>query len=101
MNDQSVIHTEGLTKHYGDVRAVVDLDLDIRAGEIFGFLGPNGSGKTTTIRTMLDEIRPTAGRASILGLDTHDKVVEIRKHIGYLPGDLAMYPNLTGKDTLT
>ena len=101
MNDQSVIHTEGLTKHYRDVRAVVDLNLDIRAGEIFGFLGPNGAGKTTTIRTLLDEIRPTAGRASILGLDTHDKVVEIRKHIGYLPGDLAMYPNLTGKDTLT
>ncbi len=101
MNDQSVIHTEDLTKHYRDVRAVVDLNLDIRAGEIFGFLGPNGAGKTTTIRTLLDEIRPTAGRASILGLDTHDKVVEIRKHIGYLPGDLAMYPNLTGKDTLT
>ncbi len=101
MNDQSVIHTEGLTKHYGDVRAVVDLNLDIRAGEVFGFLGPNGAGKTTTIRTLLDEIRPTAGRASILGLDTHDKVVEIRKHIGYLPGELAMYPNLTGKDTLT
>ena len=101
MNDQSVIRTEGLTKHYGDVRAVVDLDLDIKAGEIFGFLGPNGSGKTTTIRTMLDEIRPTAGRASILGLDTHDKALEIRRHIGYLPGDLAMYPNLTGKDTLT
>jgi len=101
MNDQSVIHTEGLTKHYGDVKAVVNLNLDIRAGEVFGFLGPNGSGKTTTIRTMLDEIRPTAGRASILGLDTHDKAVEIRRHIGYLPGDLAMYPNLTGKDTLT
>ncbi len=101
MNNQPAIHTEGLTKHYGDVRAVVDLNLDIQAGEIFGFLGPNGSGKTTTIRTLLDEIRPTAGRASILGLDTHDKTVEIRKHIGYLPGDLAMYPNLTGKDTLT
>ena len=54
----------------------------IVSGEIFGFLGPNGSGKTTTIRTMLDEIRPTAGRASILGLDTHDKAVEIRRHIG-------------------
>jgi ABC-2 type transport system ATP-binding protein len=101
MNDQSVIHTEGLTKHYGDVKAVVNLNLDIQAGEVFGFLGPNGSGKTTTIRTILDEIRPTAGRASILGLDTHDKAVEIRRHIGYLPGDLAMYPNLTGKDTLT
>jgi ABC-2 type transport system ATP-binding protein len=101
MNNQSVIHTDGLTKHYGDVRAVVDLNLDIQAGEIFGFLGPNGAGKTTTIRTLLDEIRPTAGKASILGLDTHKNSVEIRKHIGYLPGDLAMYPNLTGKDTLT
>jgi len=101
MNDQSVIHAEGLTKHYGDVHAVVDLNLDIRAGEIFGFLGPNGAGKTTTIRTLLDEIRPTAGRASILGLDTHNKAVEIRRHIGYIPGDLAMYPNLTGNDTLT
>lgn len=101
MNDNTVIHAEGLTKHYGDVRAVVDLDLNIQAGEIFGFLGPNGAGKTTTIRTLLDEIRPTAGRSSILGLDTHEKAVEIRRHIGYLPGDLAMYPNLTGKDTLT
>ncbi|MFC1949234.1 ABC transporter ATP-binding protein [Chloroflexota bacterium] len=101
MNYQSVIRTEGLTKHYGDVRAVVDLNLEIQAGEIFGFLGPNGAGKTTTIRTLLDEIRPTAGKASILGLDTHKKSVEIRRHIGYLPGDLAMYPSLTGRDTLT
>lgn len=101
MNNHSAIYTEGLTKHYGDVRAVVDLNLDIQAGEIFGFLGPNGAGKTTTIRTLLDEIRPTAGKAWILGMDSHKKAVEIRKHIGYLPGDLAMYPDLTGKDTLT
>jgi ABC-2 type transport system ATP-binding protein len=101
MTDQIAIHTEGLTKHYGDVKALVDLDLDIRRGEIFGFLGPNGAGKTTMIRTILDEIRPTAGKASILGLDTHTQSVEIRKHIGYVPGDLAMYPNLTGRDTLT
>ncbi|MDD4876726.1 MAG: ABC transporter ATP-binding protein [Dehalococcoidales bacterium] len=101
MENQSVIQTKGLTKHYGNVRAVMDLNLDIKAGEIFGFLGPNGAGKTTTIRTLLDEIRPTSGQAMILGLDTHKKVVEIRKHIGYLPGDLTMYPNLTGKDTIT
>lgn len=101
MSNQSAIHTEGLTKHYGKVRALVDLNVDIRAGEIFGYLGPNGSGKTTTIRTMLDEIRATKGRASILGMDTHDKAVEIRRHIGYVPGDLALYPNLTGKDILT
>ena len=101
MSKQYAIRTEGLTKHYGDVRALVDLNLEIEAGEVFGFLGPNGSGKTTMIRTILDEIRPTAGRASILGLDTHDKAVEIRRHIGYVPGDLAMYPKLTGRDTLT
>lgn len=101
MTDEIAIHTEKLTKHYGDVQALVDLDLDVRAGEIFGFLGPNGAGKTTTIRTMLDEIRATSGKASILGLDSHEKCVEIRRHIGYVPGDLAMYPNLTGRDTLT
>jgi len=101
MTDQTAIHTAGLTKHYGKVEALVDLDLDIVPGEIFGFLGPNGAGKTTTIRTLMDEIRPTAGSATIVGLDTHNNSVQIRKHIGYIPGDLAMYPNLTGKDTLT
>lgn len=101
MSDQIAIRTEGLTKHYRDVRALVDLDLDVRTGEVFGFLGPNGSGKTTMIRTILDEIRPTSGRASILGLDTHKSSVEIRRYIGYVPGDLALYPNLTGRDILT
>ena len=101
MTDEIAIHTEGLTKHYGDFPALVDLDLDVPVGEIFGFLGPNGAGKTTMIRTILDEIRPTSGTASILGMDTHESSVEIRNHIGYVPGDLAMYPNLTGKDTLT
>ncbi|MGI9647874.1 MAG: ABC transporter ATP-binding protein [Acidimicrobiia bacterium] len=101
MTNQIAIQTEGLTKHYGETRALVNLDLQIQTGEIFGFLGPNGAGKTTAIRTILDEIRPTAGRASILGMDTHQSSVEIRRHIGYVPGDLAMYPNLTGRDTLT
>ena len=101
MTDRPAISTQQLTKHYGEVRAVVDLDLEVEAGEIFGFLGPNGAGKTTTIRAIMDEIRPTSGSASILGLDTHTDSVEIRRHIGYIPGDLAMYPNLTGRDTLT
>ena len=95
------IQTKGLTKHYGSVEALVDLDLDIHAGEVFGFLGPNGAGKTTTIRTLMDEIRATRGTASILGKDTHKDSVAIRRDLGYLPGDLAMYPNLTGKDTIT
>jgi ABC-2 type transport system ATP-binding protein len=101
MNGQPAIVTRQLTKHYVDVHAVADLDLEVRAGEVFGFLGPNGAGKTTTIRMLLDEIRPTNGGASILGFDAHADSVEIRRHIGYIPGDLAMYPNLTGKDTLT
>lgn len=101
MTDVIALHTQGLTKHYGEVKALIDLDLAVRPGEVFGFLGPNGAGKTTTIRTVMDEIRPTSGRASILGLDCHTDSVEIRRHIGYLPSDLALYPNLTGKDTLT
>lgn len=100
MTNEAAILAEGLTKHYGEIRALNNLDLAVQPGEVFGFLGPNGAGKTTAIRTLMDEIRPTAGRASILGLDTHDKSVEIRRHIGYLPGDLAMYPGLTGQDTL-
>ncbi|MGB3829752.1 MAG: ABC transporter ATP-binding protein [Ornithinimicrobium sp.] len=95
------VRTQGLTKHYGDIQALVDLNLEVQRGEVFGFLGPNGAGKTTMIRTILDLIRPTSGTASILGLDTHRDSVKIRRHIGYLPGDLAMYPKLTGKDTLT
>jgi ABC-2 type transport system ATP-binding protein len=101
MTDAIALHTDGLTKHYGDVEALIDLDLDVRAGEVFGFLGPNGAGKTTMIRTVMDEIRPTSGRASILGMDCHTQSVEIRRYIGYLPSDLSLYPNLTGKDTLT
>ncbi len=97
----AAIRTEGLTKHYGDVRALVDLDLQVEMGEVYGFLGPNGSGKTTMIRTILDEIRPTAGRSWILGMDSHLQVDEIRPYIGYVPGDLALYPKLTGRDTLT
>lgn len=98
---EPAIRTVGLTKHYGDVHALVDLDLEVRRGEVFGFLGPNGAGKTTMIRTILDLIRPTRGSATILGLDTHADSVEIRRHIGYLPSDLTMYPDLTGRDLLT
>lgn len=101
MRAAPAIRTQGLTKHYGSVAALVELDLEVRPGEVYGFLGPNGAGKTTMIRTILDEIRPTAGRAWILGMDSHERSVEIRRHIGYLPGDLALYPNLTGHDTIT
>lgn len=89
-------HSEGLTKYFGKRRGIEALDLVVRAGAVFGFLGPNEAGKSTTIRTLLDEIRPTAGTATILGLDTHKEVVAIRRHPGYIPADLALYSSLTG-----
>jgi ABC-2 type transport system ATP-binding protein len=101
MKHEPAIVTEGLTKHYGEVEALVNLDLVVEKGEVFGFLGPNGAGKTTMIRTILDLIHPTAGKASILGLDSRKDAVEIRNHVGYLPSDLSMYPNLTGRDMIT
>lgn len=100
MTEQAAITTQALTKHFGDVVAVQDLDLTVERGEIFGFLGPNGAGKSTTIRTLLDQIRPTSGRASILGMDSHTDSLRIRSAIGYVPGDLALYPKMTGADTL-
>ena len=92
------ISAQGLTKFYGRVRGVVDLDLQVEQGEVFGFLGPNGAGKTTTIRLLLDLIRPTRGRAEIFGLDTRRQGVAVRRQIGYMPGDLRLYDRLTGSD---
>ena len=97
---RAAIHTDGLTKYYGKIRGIEAVSLDVCEGEVFGFLGPNGAGKSTTIRTLLDEIRPTAGTATILGLDTRADAVAIRRLVGYIPGDLALYPNLTSRDTL-
>jgi ABC-2 type transport system ATP-binding protein len=94
------IRTEGLTKHYGTVHAIEDLDLEVQRGEVFGFLGPNGAGKTTTIRTLLHFVFPTRGRASILGLDVVKDSVEIRRHVGYMPSEYSLYPNLTGSEVL-
>ena len=94
------IDTEHLTKYYGESRGIVDVDLDVQAGDVFGFLGPNGAGKTTTIRVLLDLIRPTSGAATVLGLDARRDSVAIRRRVGYLPGEYALYPRLTGAETL-
>ena len=96
----AVIATRNLTKHYGNVHALVDLTLDVRAGEIFGFLGPNGAGKTTMIRTLLGFLHPTAGGASVLGLDITTGSVEIRARTGYLPGGIEVYDSLSGAAAL-
>jgi ABC-2 type transport system ATP-binding protein len=98
------IRTEGLTKYYGRgrrrSRGLEGLDLTVRPGEVFGFLGPNGAGKTTTIRLLLDLIRPTGGRAEVLGMDTRTRSVDVRRLVGYVPGELGLYENLTGRELL-
>jgi len=95
-----VIEARGLTKFYGKHRGILELDFDVSEGEVFGYLGPNGAGKTTTIRTLLDLIRPTDGEAKIFGRDARVEGEEIRESVGYLPGELALFGDMTGKDTL-
>jgi len=92
------IVAEGLTKYYGDTPGIIDLDLQVERGEVFGFLGANGAGKTTTIRTLLDLLHPTAGRARILGMDSHRDAVAIHARIGHIPGDVTMYEEMTGRE---
>ncbi len=99
-DNNNVIRTEGLTKLYGKQRGILDINLDIRLGEVFGYLGPNGAGKTTTIRMLLHFIFPTRGRAAIFGLNIARWHLDIRRRIGYLPGELEVYDNLTGADLL-
>ncbi len=91
------IVTENLTKTYGTNRGIHNVNLTVNTGEIFGFLGPNGAGKSTTMRTLLGFMKPTSGSARILGHDIVDESVEIRKHVGNLPGEFAMGDRLTGR----
>ncbi len=100
MAAEPVIETSGLSKDYGAGRGLFELDLEVRAGEVFGFLGPNGAGKSTTLRLLIDEIRPTAGKATVLGLDTIKGSLAIRRRVGYLPGDWELYQRFTGKALL-
>jgi ABC-2 type transport system ATP-binding protein len=113
------IETVGLTKYYGHpsrpagvlparlrasaappIRALESLDIAVRQGEVFGFLGPNGSGKTTTIRLLLGFLHPTAGQGRVLGLDVVRNSVAIRGRLGYLPSGIALYDTLTGEQLL-
>jgi len=99
--DVEAIRIEKLTKYYGASRGIIDLDLTVYEGEVFGFLGPNGAGKTTTIRILMDLIRPTSGRALVFGKDARAESVAIKAMVGYLPGELALWSNLTGRQILT
>ncbi len=94
------IAIEHLTKRYGRLVAVRDLTFEVRQGEIFGFLGLNGAGKTTTIRVLLDLLRPTAGRASLLGCDCQSDGVRARAQVGYLPGEIGLFPDMRADQIL-
>ena len=97
-----IIETDKLTKYYqnGKFLGIKDLTLEVAEGEIFGFIGPNGAGKSTTIRLLLDLIRPTLGKATIFGLDINKKSLEIRKDIGYLPGEIFLQEQMTGLEAI-
>jgi ABC-2 type transport system ATP-binding protein len=95
-----VIRTQGLSKTYGDVEALKNLDLQVPQKSIFAFLGPNGSGKTTTIKLLLGLIRPTSGGGTIFGRDILRDSVDIRANVGYLPQDARFYEHMTARQVL-
>lgn len=95
------IKTAKLTKYYGKVKGIEDLDLSVKKGEFFGFIGPNGSGKSTTVRTLLGLISPTGGEARVLGLDVRSQRRQIAARVGYLPSEAAFYSGMRVRDVLT
>jgi len=97
---ESIVTTD-LTKYYNSSLGLIDLDLSVHEGEIFGFLGPNGAGKTTTIRLLMDLIRPTRGRVSLMGHELRKHRRAVLENVGYLPGEVGFYGDLTGDEYLT
>ena len=100
MEDRIILETHGLTKKYGPVTAVEDLNLSVRQGEVFGLLGPNGAGKTTTTLMLLGLTEPTAGQALIQGFDCTRQPIQVKKLVGYLPDNVGFYGDLTGRENL-
>jgi ABC-2 type transport system ATP-binding protein len=100
MPDVPAVSIRGITKRYGKLTAVSKLNLEVAPGEILGVLGLNGAGKTTTIRILLDLLRPTAGQAFVFGRDCQRQGLEARSNIGYLPAEMGIYSDLTGREVL-
>ncbi|MDH6225847.1 ABC transporter ATP-binding protein [Streptomyces sp. MJP52] len=94
------IEVSGLRKSFGSTRALDGLDLSVRTGEVHGFLGPNGAGKSTTLRVLLGLLRADAGAARVLGLDPWDRAVEAHRRLAYVPGDVELWPNLSGGEAI-
>src|SRR6266576_7332162 len=95
------IATEGLTRRFGELNAVEDVNLRVAAGQFFGFLGPNGAGKSTTIKMLTGLLAPTSGRIEILGLDLNANPVEVKRQIGVVPEGMALFGRLTGAEFLS
>ena len=95
-----MIETRGLTKSFGRTRALDGLDLSVTQGEVHGFLGPNGSGKTTTIRILLGLLKADGGTATLLGGDPWADTETLHRRIAYVPGDVSLWPNLTGGEVI-
>ena len=96
----TVVQTAQLHKHFGQVRALDGLDLEVQRGEIHGFLGPNGAGKSTTLRVLLGLAKATSGSATVLGLEPWTQAVELHRRLAYVPGDVRLWPNLSGGETI-
>lgn len=100
MYDSTVIQTQSLVKKFGRFKALDALDLTVKTGEVHGFLGPNGAGKSTTIRILLGLLRKTSGEVTLFGKDPWQHAAELHRNIAYVPGDVNLWPNLTGGEVI-
>jgi ABC-2 type transport system ATP-binding protein len=100
MESKPIILTQDLSFNYGKNRGIEGVSLNVHQGEVFGFLGPNGAGKTTTLRILMDILHPASGSAFIFGMDCQSEGAQIRRQVGYLPGELSLYERTTGKNYL-
>lgn len=96
----AVLETSELTKRFGDFTALNKVSMSVEEGEVYGFIGPNGAGKSTTIRILLGMLRATSGQSTIFGMDAWKDAVEIHKRLAYVPGDVNLWPNLTGGEVI-
>ncbi|QBO35693.1 ABC transporter ATP-binding protein [Periweissella cryptocerci] len=100
MTDEIVLDVEHLQKDFGKFQALKDVTLQVKRGEVFGFIGPNGAGKSTTLRVILGILRKSGGQATLFGEDVYDQAVTVHKRIAYVPGDVYLWPNLTGGEVI-
>lgn len=96
----NIVEVKALQKNFGKFQALKNVTFELHSGEVLGYVGPNGAGKSTTIRTLLGLIKATSGQAEIFGKDVWKEAIEIHKNIAYVPGDVYLWPNLTGGEII-